>query len=154
SFRIFDRRRTEGIPTNEFTSLAVDAAETLWAGTREHGILHLIDGEFHQVVWEPGPQSQQIRALAFSRDGDLWVGLRDRGIARLHGGALVSLIGASDGLPNNDVRSILPARDGTMWIGTFSGLVHWRSGRLTAGPAALAGVAVHAIAEDARGELW
>src|SRR5262244_2679490 len=63
SFTIFDHRRTEGIPTNEFTSLAVDAAGTLWAGTREHGILHLVDGEFHTVVWEPGAQVQQIRAL-------------------------------------------------------------------------------------------
>src|SRR5215471_1665950 len=60
SFTIFDHRRTEGIPTNEFTSLTVDAAGTLWAGTREHGILHLVDGEFHTVVWEPGAQVQQI----------------------------------------------------------------------------------------------
>jgi ligand-binding sensor domain-containing protein len=154
SFRIFDHRRTEGIPTNEFTSLAVDAAGTLWAGTREHGILHLIDGEFRTVVWESGPQAQQIRALAFGRDGDLWVGLRDRGIARLHRGSLVSIQGVGDGLPHNDVRSILPARDGTVWIGTFSGLARWSAGRIIAGPAALAGVAVHAIAQDAHGELW
>src|SRR6185436_3288 len=82
SFRVFDHRRTEGIPSNEFTSLAVDAAGTLWAGTREHGILHFVDGEFRPVVWELGPQSQQIRALAFGPDDDLWVGLRDRGLAR------------------------------------------------------------------------
>src|SRR5678815_4881689 len=154
SFTIFDHRRTEGIPTNEFTSLAVDAAVMLWAGTREHGILRLVDGEFRSVVWELGPQSQQIRALAFGSDGDLWVGLRDRGIARLHRGSLVSMQGVRDGLPNNDVRSILPVRDGTVWIGTFGGLARWSDGRIVPGPAALLGVAVHAIAQDARGELW
>ncbi|HEY0989199.1 MAG TPA: two-component regulator propeller domain-containing protein [Kofleriaceae bacterium] len=154
SFTIFDHRRTEGIPTNEFTSLAVDGAGMLWAGTREHGILRLVDGEFRSVVWELGPQSQQIRALAFGSDGDLWVGLRDRGIARLHRGSLVSMQGVRDGLPNNDVRSILPVRDGTVWIGTFGGLARWSDGRIVPGPAALLGVAVHAIAQDARGELW
>jgi ligand-binding sensor domain-containing protein len=154
SFRIFDHRRTEGILSNDFTSLAVDAAGTLWAGTRAHGILHFVDGEFRPVVWELGPVAQQIRTLAFGRDGDLWVGLRNRGIARLHGGSLVSLQSVRDGLPHNDVRSILPSRDGTVWIGTFSGLVRWSAGRIIAGPAALAGVAVHAIAEDSNGDLW
>src|SRR5262249_27903267 len=145
SFTIFDHRRTEGIPTNEFTSLAVDAAGTLWAGTREHGILHLVDGEFRTVVWEPGTQAQQIRALAFDRSGDLWVGLRDRGIARLHAGSLVNLQGEHDGLPNNDVRSILTARDGTVWIGTFGGLAQWKNGRIARGPAVLDGVAVYGL---------
>ncbi|HSR98325.1 MAG TPA: two-component regulator propeller domain-containing protein [Kofleriaceae bacterium] len=154
SFRIFDRRRTEGIPTNEFTALAVDPAGTLWAGTREHGILHLTEGEFRPVVWEAGPQAQQIRTMAFGREGDLWIGLRDRGLARLHNGTLVGLWGARDGLPHNDVRSMLAARDGTVWVGTFSGLARWRAGRILPGPAALAGVAVHAIAEDVHGELW
>src|ERR1043165_5073775 len=154
SFRIFDRRRTEGIPTNEFTALAVDPAGTLWAGTREHGILHLTEGEFRQVVWEPGLQAQQIRTMAFGREGDLWVGLRDRGLARLHNGALVGIWGTREGLPHNDVRSMLAARDGTVWVGTFSGLARWQAGRILAGPAALSGVAVHAIAADAHGELW
>jgi ligand-binding sensor domain-containing protein len=154
SFTVFDHRRTEGIPTNEFTSLAVDAAGTLWAGTREHGILHLVDGAFLAVQWEPGVPQQQIRTLAFDRNDDLWVGLRDRGIAHLHFGALVGMQGAADGLPSNDVRAILPMHDGTLWIGTFRGLARWNAGRITPGPAALADVAVHAIAQDRQGDLW
>src|SRR5215831_18876733 len=64
-FTTFDHRKTMGVPTNTFTSLTVDAAGTLWAGTRDRGVLHLVGGEFHRVAWEPGPQEQQIRALTF-----------------------------------------------------------------------------------------
>ena len=68
-FTTFDRRNTEAITSNVFTALAVDAGGTLWAGTRDHGLLHVVSGEFRAVAWEPGPQDQQVRALAFDRDG-------------------------------------------------------------------------------------
>jgi ligand-binding sensor domain-containing protein len=154
AFTTFDHRKTEGIPANAFTALAVDGAGTLWAGTREHGLLHLIDGEFRAVVWEPGAQGQQIRTLAFDRSGDLWVGTRDRGLVHLHLGVQVAALTASDGLPSNDIRSLLVDRDGTLWIGTFDGLARWRAGLIERGPAALDHVAIDAIAQDAQGELW
>ncbi|HSR99155.1 MAG TPA: two-component regulator propeller domain-containing protein [Kofleriaceae bacterium] len=154
AFTTFDHRKTDGIPANMFTALAVDSAGQLWAGTREHGVLHLIDGEFHPVEWEPGLQEQRVLALAFDRGGDLWVGLHDRGLIHLHDGALVAAFTAKDGLPSDDVRAIFPARDGTLWIGTFHGLVALRNGRLERGPAQLERIAVHAFAQDARGDLW
>jgi ligand-binding sensor domain-containing protein len=153
-FANFDRRSTEGVPANVFTALAVDAAGTLWAGTYDHGVVHLVDGEFQAVAWEPGPQEQRIRALAFDGNGDLWIGMRDRGVARLHAGALVGTLTTRDGLPSDDIRAFLLARDGTMWIGTFKGLVRWKAGRIAPGPAALDGSTIHAIAQDAQGELW
>ncbi|TMQ04352.1 MAG: hypothetical protein E6J90_51630, partial [Deltaproteobacteria bacterium] len=110
--------------------------------------------EVHTVAWEPGPQEQQIRALAFDGNGDLWIGMRDRGVVRLHAGALVGTLTTRDGLPSDDVRAFLLARDGTMWIGTFKGLVRWKAGRISLGPVALNGSAIHAIAQDAQGDLW
>jgi ligand-binding sensor domain-containing protein len=154
SFTTFDHRKTEGIPGNVFTALAVDLAGTLWAATRDHGVLHLVDGEFRAVAWEAGPQEQQVRALAFDAGGDLWVGLHDRGLVRLRAGALVTRLASRDGLPCDDVRAFLAARDGTMWIGTFRGAAQWKAGRLARGPAELDGTAIHAIAQDGRGELW
>jgi len=154
AFTTFDHRKTDGIPANAFAALAVDAAGTLWAGTRDHGVLHLQDGEFHAVVWEPGADALQIRTLAFDRSGDLWVGTRERGLVQLHLGVLAAALTTGTGLPSNDIRSLLFARDGTLWIGTFRGLARWRDGRLQRGPPALGDVAVDAIAEDAEGALW
>jgi ligand-binding sensor domain-containing protein len=154
SFTTYDHRTTEAIPVNQFSALAVDRNGTLWAGTRSRGVLHLIDGEFRPVAWEPGTQEQQIRALAFDSSGDLWIGMRDRGVVRLHDGALMAALTTYDGLPSADVRALHATRDGTMWIGTFRGLVRWVDGRLLRGPPALDGVAVHSIAEDGSGALW
>src|SRR3954467_15588531 len=52
TFTSFDHRTTEGIPANTFTALTVDPQGRLWAGTRDHGLLRLIDGEFQAVIWE------------------------------------------------------------------------------------------------------
>jgi ligand-binding sensor domain-containing protein len=154
AFTTFDHRGTEGVPSNTFTALAVDAAGTLWAGTRDRGLLHLVGGEFQAVTWEPGPRNQQIHALAFDGAGDLWIGTRDRGVVRLHAGVLAAALTTQDGLPSDDIRTLYRARDGTMWIGTFHGLVQWKADRLVRGPAALHGTAVHSVVQDARGELW
>jgi ligand-binding sensor domain-containing protein len=153
-FTTFDARKTEGVPINVFTAVAVDPGGTLWAGTYDHGVLHLVDGAFHTVAWEPGPQEQMIRALAFDSGGDLWIGMHDRGVVRLHGDMLVAALTTHDGLPSDDVRSFLQARDGAMWIGTFKGLARWKAGTLTRGPAELEGAAIHALAQDAQGDLW
>jgi ligand-binding sensor domain-containing protein/signal transduction histidine kinase len=154
TFTTYDHRKTEGIPANTFSALAVDAAGTLWAGVRDHGIVRLVDGEFHAVMWEPGAQSAQIRALAFDREGTLWVGLRDRGLIRLRSGVLVGALGTRDGLPSDEVRTILVERDSSIWLGTFKGVARWKDGRLLRGPAGLDGIAINEIAQDRRGGLW
>jgi ligand-binding sensor domain-containing protein len=154
TFTTFDHRKTEGIPVNVFSALAVDRAGVLWAGTRDHGLIRLVDGEFHAVLWERGAQDAQIGALAFDRDGDLWIGLHDRGVIQLHLGAPGIKLATRDGLPSNDVRTILAARDGALWIGTFKGLARWQAGHITHGPAALDGIAISRIVQDADGDLW
>jgi ligand-binding sensor domain-containing protein len=154
AFTNFDHRGTDGVPSNTFTALAIDAAGTLWAGTRDRGVLHLVDGEFHSVTWDPGSPNQRIYALAFDASGDLWIGTRDRGVVRLHDGVLAAALTTHDGLPSDDIRALYPTRDGAMWIGTFHGLVQWKAGQLMRGPRALDGSAVHSIAQGPRGELW
>jgi ligand-binding sensor domain-containing protein len=154
SFTTYDHRQTEGILANQFTALAVDRDGTLWAGTANHGVIHLVGGEFRTFAWEPGPQEQEIKALAFDAHGDLWIGMRDRGVVRIHDGLLATALTTRDGLPSDDIRALRATRDGTMWIGTFRGLVQWTPSGLVRGPPALDGVAVHAIAQDDAGSLW
>jgi ligand-binding sensor domain-containing protein/signal transduction histidine kinase len=154
TFTTYDHRKTEGIPSNTFSAVAVDPAGVLWAGTRDHGLVRLVDGEFRAVIWETGAQNAQIRTLTFDREGDLWIGLRDQGVVRLRAGILVAALGSRDGLPADEVRSILAARDGSIWFGTFRGLAQWKAGALVRGPSALDAIAIDKVAQDARGDLW
>ncbi|HEX8114171.1 MAG TPA: two-component regulator propeller domain-containing protein [Kofleriaceae bacterium] len=153
SFTTYDHRQTEGIPVNQFKALAVDREGTLWAGTANRGVIHLVGAEFRPVAWEPGPQEQPVSVLEFDPAGDLWIGTRDRGVIRLHDGKFAAALTTHDGLPSDDIRALLATSDGAMWIGTFRGLVRWTSGGLVRGPAALDGVAIHAIAQAA-GVVW
>ena len=75
-------------------------------------------------------------------------------MVRLHTGAVTLKLSSRDGLPSDDIRSILVARDGAIWLGTFRGLAQWKAGRLSRGPAALDGISIDRIAQDQRGELW
>jgi ligand-binding sensor domain-containing protein len=154
SFTTYDHRQTDGIPVNQFTGLAVDRDGTLWAGTVNHGVIHVVGGEFRSFAWEPGTQEQQVRVLAFDARGDLWIGMRDRGVVRIHDGQMATALTTRGGLPSDDVRALHATRDGSMWIGTFRGLVQWTPGGLVRGPAALDGVTIHAIAQDDSGALW
>src|SRR4029079_6475100 len=141
TFTTYDHRKTEGIPANTFSALAVDPAGVLWAATRDHGLVRLVDGESRAVIWETGAQNAHIRALTFDRDGDLWIGLRDQGVVLLRNGILVAALGSRNGLPADEVRSILAARDGSIWFGTFRGLAQWKAGALVRGPAGLDAIA-------------
>jgi ligand-binding sensor domain-containing protein len=155
TFTTYDHRQVEGLRVSQFTVLAVDRDGTLWAGTANRGVIHVVDGELRSFAWgEPGAQEQQISALAFDVRGDLWIGMRDRGVVRIHDGALAAALTTHDGLPSDDIRALRPTRDGSMWIATFRGLAQWTPGGLVRGPPALDGVAVHAIAQDDSGTLW
>lgn len=154
TFTTFDHRKTDGIPTNTFTVLALVDGE-LWAGTRDHGVLRRANGEFHPVVWAPDAASAQIRALTEDHGGSVWIGLHDRGIVRLRDGAQIGTLTAEDdGLPSDEVRSILAAHDGSMWIATFRGLAQWRAGHVLGGPRGLDGIAIDEVVEDPDGDLW
>ena len=154
TFTTYDHRKTEGIPTNTFSALAVDRGGALWAGTRDHGVVRMKNGEFRQVMWEPGAQDAQVRSLTFIRSGELWVGLRDHGMVRLRDGVRVGALTSRDGLPSDEVRSVVEKPDGSLVIGTFRGLAVWRAGKVTHGPAGLDGIAIDEVVQDGRGELW
>src|ERR1041385_7845557 len=55
----YDHRTLDGIPINQFISLAVDRQGTLWAGTRSRGVLHVVGGELRREEWETGNQEKQ-----------------------------------------------------------------------------------------------
>ncbi|MCI2243563.1 diguanylate cyclase [Xanthomonas sp. PPL568] len=114
----------EGLPSGQVRALSVDAAGTVWIGTRS-GVMR-IDGERLSVPDVPGLPHGLITALA-SVDGALWIGsvegaavLRDGRVRKL---ALEPLGGA---------RTVFgfQALGRDMWISTDRGLHRDRDGRL------------------------
>ncbi|RFP17806.1 diguanylate cyclase [Duganella sp. BJB488] len=92
-----------------------------------------------------------VHPLLFDRDGDLWLGSTGRGLVQWQGYRHWESWSAQQGVPDDDVWSILRARDGTLYAGTGRGLARLDGGRF-------AGVddggQWGALAEDAHGRLW
>ena len=75
---------------NRFTSLAVDAAGDVWAGTKTDGLIHINRG--HTVITHFRANddtrdwlaSNQINTLYYSPSGVLWIGTNNRGACYYH----------------------------------------------------------------------
>jgi ligand-binding sensor domain-containing protein len=75
------------------------------------------------AVWEVFTNRDYVTVLALSKDkSTLWVGT-DGGLEKrkAHTGELEEVYINTNGLPNNDVRALLPDNQGGIWIGTQGG---------------------------------
>jgi ligand-binding sensor domain-containing protein len=70
SWEILDRR--SGLPTEYFTSIAVDPKQGVWFGTFESGILHFSDGKWYHYTTDNGLPSNCIKDIMFDGRGKLW----------------------------------------------------------------------------------
>ncbi len=121
----------DGLPQNSVFALAQSRDGYLWVGTREG--LARFDGVHFTVVDEPGaPQLKQgwITAICAAKDGSLWIGFEAAGLTRWKDGAFTHFT-ETNGLPNNQIRSLLESQDGSLWIGTEGGLAQFKNGRFT-----------------------
>ncbi len=118
------------------TSLAEDAAGTLWIGTRNHGLAVMTSSGLQSLPQASTPKN--INSLLADPRGYLWMGT-PRGIFRvsLHdlGECLshpecappIARFGYADGMPTEETSAsghpaALRAQDGTLWFATAKGV--------------------------------
>jgi signal transduction histidine kinase/DNA-binding response OmpR family regulator len=75
-----------------------------------------------------------IRASCMDNSGNIWLGTSEDGLVKINGKRIrgleaheyrIKLYNTLQGLPSNDVRSILPDGEGHLWIGTRNGLARF-----------------------------
>lgn len=135
------------------TALSRSPGGPLWVGTHR-GLARVgADG----IEWIGRElTSPEVRCLAEARDGSLWFGMSGGGLARWRAGQLTQFR-QPDGLPSNDVWSLLATETGSLWIGTVGGgLCRWRDNRfVTIGQSAgLPNNVICQIIDDGQGALW
>lgn len=98
-----------------------------------------------------------ITDIAVAVDGTVWVATFNDGLRKLEAGSSEWVyLRTSDGLVNNQVRSITPLADGTIWFGTQGGASRldskgWSNFTTAAG---LIDNNVYAIAKAPNGDVW
>jgi ligand-binding sensor domain-containing protein/signal transduction histidine kinase len=164
-------------------SLVEDGGGSLWMGTNVGLLRRLPGGDIVHYAIAPRAAGDGVNALALDRAGRLWIGHSWSGVVVLdpsppatghasqplrptaagrsrilmparEGDAVV--LTTADGLPDDDVLSLLGASDGQVWVGTGSGLARFDGTSFTRYTTknGLSDNVIHALCEDGGGRLW
>ena len=130
-----------------------------WLGSRA-GVFRW-NGEQTIVDAEPWTQSLPFTLLR-DHDGDVWIGTSSDGMHRLHHGGILP-IGKSEGLPADQIASVVASTDGGLWVGfDGAGAAHLARSRASTVPSVSRLVrdsapvkeGILAMAETADGTTW
>jgi ligand-binding sensor domain-containing protein len=124
----------------------------LLAGSR-NGLLRGGPGNWASI---PLPASSIISALAAGPDGTIWAGTFGEGVLRLEGNSATVAYTESNGLLQNNVRSVLVDRRGRLWAGTKFGVDLVEDGRMKAYTVhqGMPNDNIWCIFQDGDGGLW
>jgi signal transduction histidine kinase len=107
----------------EISTIAEDQAGTLWLGNQEGAIYSRRSDEL-----EFGPHPAAVKTSGFpiqvmvaDAPESLWIGTRGGGLLRLQGRQSHAITSAQ-GIPDDDIRQIIPDNSGNLWIGAANGL--------------------------------
>lgn len=148
----FSTRR--GFADDTVGSLLEGKDGTLWLG-KDTGVSRFRQGRLLGAPPLSSPLREQIHAMYEDANGTLWLGTRNAGVVLIRG-SKSSHLTTADGLPSDNVQTIVPSKRGGIWIGTLGGLSYYKDGSLTnlTSKEGLSGNQVLSLYEDGEGALW
>jgi len=89
----------------------------------EPGGLFVIRGDSIKQFADGGkPLKGQVITAAKDYKGNYWVGTFRDGVQVIRKGKVIKVLKEEQGVPSNEIRTILPLQNGQVWIGTPNGL--------------------------------
>jgi ligand-binding sensor domain-containing protein len=141
-------------PPQDIMALA-EYKGALWVGGRDGLVsVDLETGELNQNI-DLEMDSDYVTALRVDPSEEiLWIG-HINGLTRLVGGTWQTFTQA-DGLPENQVLSLIYGMENDLWIGTTGGLTRYEAGSFHAAPAGnpLQNIAISTLYLDSQERLW
>ncbi|MEK7834051.1 MAG: two-component regulator propeller domain-containing protein, partial [Acidobacteriota bacterium] len=146
----------DGLSDNSIFSIAEDKEGKLWLGTGT-GLDYL---EGNRVVnYSKGIKalSDRIHCLLIDYEGLLWIGSEGNGLFKMRDPKF-TVYGETEGLPRDDIWSVLEARDGSIWmgLGEGGGLARMKNGKIQSWSTknGLPDNEVLSLYETKNGEIW
>src|SRR5271167_263214 len=146
--------RADGLSSDSVVRLFLDREGILWAATT-NGIDSFRDPRVASFTSFEGLGNDAPMGVLASRDGTIWVANRGS-LDRILKAGVVSSIRIENGLPGNQVSSLLEDRAGNLWVGVDDGLYVFKNGhfrRLPEPNHKPLGLIV-GMAEDVDGNIW
>ncbi|HEY4305992.1 MAG TPA: two-component regulator propeller domain-containing protein, partial [Gemmatimonadaceae bacterium] len=146
--------RTNGLPQNWVRSLTEDHEHNIWFGT-SGGLVVLRP---RSVVMRNPPdqwQGHPVQAITQARDGAVWAATEGGGLYRMKTNGWTNF-GASAGLSNPFVWSVMEDSEDRIWAGTWGGgLFRWEGTNFVIKfDMVERGEAVTSLMESPKGTLW
>jgi ligand-binding sensor domain-containing protein/signal transduction histidine kinase len=124
-FTVFDKSNTPGLTTNRFISLFADTDDTLWLGSEELGLVHLVNGQVQTFTTADGLPANQIDAITRDVDGSLLI-FTSAETARLQDGHFQVERGKASRLVK-----VYISPSNTRWEVDATGVHRFQAGRVT-----------------------
>ncbi len=93
----------------------------LWLGT-DKGVIHWKNGSWASYPTGGAVSARTVGGFKVDHEGSVWVSTEGGGLIQLRPTPAATL-GVSEGLPGNEVTSVLSAQDGSLWVATSHGVV-------------------------------
>ncbi|HEX4858201.1 MAG TPA: diguanylate cyclase [Usitatibacteraceae bacterium] len=144
-----------GFASANVLALAEGVDGTVWAGTHGGRLYRIRSGRAEAVAAESSALQTPIRAIDASQTGQLWIATAT-GLVRLDlAGKPPQVLGTREGLPSEQVSTLLRDRQGILWIGTRTGIARLASDGALARPEGLRDVVnVLSLNADSAGNIW
>jgi len=142
----------DGLPGNQIRDTCIAADGTRWVAGLDFGLGSWDGTRFQRAAaLRPG---ESISALQCAKNGSVWAGTADGAVEINRNG--IRRLTAGDGLPDNEVLSLLEGPDGTIWIGTNDGITRVRGNDLSVYRTrdGLSHSVVLSLYLDREGSLW
>ena len=147
---------TQGLAGDYIRSVMSHSDGSLWVGSSK-GLNKIVQRRIFTIHSPDLTNPVSVLSLAENNQGETLVGSYNQGVFKVKNSQLVPLFDNKNGLPSNEVRSILYDSKDNLWIGTASGLVKISPsgeksffGKATGLPDSF----IMALAEDKQGRIW
>ena len=116
-----DIRLFKGMARHSVRALAEDLAGTLWAGSGNGDLYHIVNDTVSSFRPADSQESDAIWSVLTEDDGTVWIGTFRGGLLRFRGGHFTRYDKA-EGLPDNVICQILDDGRGNLWLGSHQGV--------------------------------
>lgn len=146
----------QGLAGDYVRSVLSHSDGSLWIGSSK-GLNKLQNGTINTIATVSNNKELSVLSLAENSHQQILVGTYNSGLYSVINNKLTPLITTEQGLPSNEIRSILSDSRGNIWLGTSAGLVkiepdgtQQHYDKQNGLPASF----IMAIAEDSHGTIW
>ncbi|CAM5446530.1 diguanylate cyclase [Alishewanella longhuensis] len=119
-FRIFDRSPETGLPDVGVRTFHLDQHGSLWIGGSRGGLVRVKEGNWQAYP----PLGVLINRLLLDTQERLWIATEGQGLFMQDSLGQRFQYLRADGLPSEQVHSLIEDNDGRIWVGTSDGLVY------------------------------